>query len=591
MPSIIQVLPESLANQIAAGEVVQRPASVVKELLENSMDAGATEVELVLKDGGKTLILVTDNGKGMSPEDARMCFERHATSKVRKLEDLFALLSFGFRGEALASIAAVARVELRTRLAEDQLGTRVEIAGGRVQKQEPIATHPGTRIKVSELFFSVPARRNFLKSIPIETKHCVTELFRAAISRPDVAFRFVHNEELIYNWPMTDLKGRVCQMHPQLVTEHLILVQESNRVVDVQGYLLNPDFPLRQRQDPYFIVNGRYIRDSRLHYAVLQAYREFQGADSQPFYVLRLELDPVRVDVNIHPTKTEVKFDDEHAIIGLLHSTIRRALAQRVGSLPIHYSGSDPATYTDPTKGPTLREFRSGIPPNSVQRLESSQALVSRWENRNGDWKTLYGPLPESYSGVSPTSLAHTDFPCWHIPPNYLFRAESEGIRLVHRLFAWQRIIYERLLTQSLHPIPSQQLLYPQTVVLTPEQILWLEKKQEWLQHSGFNIRSLGPTTVLISGLPPDGRNLNPQQFFEDLLMDIELSEVESVAQERLIKKLVAHSRPPQQKMSAVEIHAFIEQLLACKEPRISPSGNPTYHLWEHTELDAYFCG
>jgi DNA mismatch repair protein MutL len=587
MPSIIQVLPESLANQIAAGEVVQRPASVVKELMENSIDAGATEVELVLKDGGRALIQVTDNGKGMTPEDARMCFERHATSKVRKLEDLFALLSFGFRGEALASIAAVARVELQTRQAEDQLGTRVEIAGGRVQKQEAIATLPGTRITVSELFFSVPARRNFLKSTPIETKHCVTELFRAAISRPDVTFRFVHNDELIYHWPRTDMKGRICQMHPQLTSEQLIYVQEGNRVVDIQGFLLNPDFPLRQRQDPYFIVNGRYVRDNRLHYAVLQAYRELQGVDSQPFYVLRLELDPARVDVNIHPTKTEVKFDDEHAITGLLHSTIRRALAQRTGALPMHHTQGVRPAYIDPTRGPTLRESRSD---SSISReRQPYNNLTPSSDTRN--WETLYGALSH-HSASSPLgSLTNADYPCWYIPPNYLFRAESNGIRLVHRWFAWQRITYERLLSHSAQPVPCQQLLYPQTVTLVPEQMVWLENNQTWLQHSGFNLRPLGPTTILISGLPSDGRNLNPQHFFQDLLTELKMGETEDTLREKLACKLVAHSHPKQQKLSPAEIHAFVEQLLACAEPAYSPLGRPTFHLWEHTELEAFFCG
>jgi DNA mismatch repair protein MutL len=606
MPSIIHLMPESLANQIAAGEVVQRPASVVKELLENSLDAVSTTVELVIRDGGKSLIQVTDNGAGMSPEDARMCFERHATSKIRTVDDLFRLHTFGFRGEALASIAAVARVELRTRQAEDPMGTWIELEGGRVVRQEPVAALQGTRITVTELFFTVPARRNFLKGNPAETKHIVTELFRAAISRPDVGFRFSHNEELIYDWPAADLKGRLLQMHTQLKADELLSVQEDTKVIRIRGYVAAPNAVSKGRSEQYFVVNGRFVRDTRLHYAVINAYRELIGAEAQPFYALFLDLDPARVDVNIHPTKTEVKFEDEHAVYGLLQSVVRRALGSHMGSqtddLERAMHSSIYGTQTDPTNGMTVREWREGgspRDPHSGKARQYASPAPSAEAKAQGfgpvapsSWKSLYGTPGEQAVHKALHEAGNIEQPCWQANKQYLFRSEVEGIRMVHRLHAWQRIVYEKLLRHATEQnMPSQQLLYPQTIVLGADSAMLLEEALPRLQEMGFNLRLLDKTTYLVSGLPADGRNLQVQAFFDEVLGLMHQGAEPSALRQHMARSLALHSTPPTGRLTSSEIHAFIEQLLACEQPAVSPSGKPTFMHWAYPDLEAEFCG
>jgi DNA mismatch repair protein MutL len=328
MSDIIQLLPESVANQIAAGEVVQRPASAVKELMENAIDAGANKIQLILKDAGKALIQVIDNGCGMSVTDARMCFERHATSKVRKAEDLFAIRTMGFRGEAMASIAAIAQVEMKTRRHEDELGTLIEIEGATLTKQEPVATPEGTSICIKNLFFNTPARRNFLKSNPAEMRHVIDEFQRVSLANPAIAFSLHHDGLEIFRLPSSALKQRIVHLFGNNYNERLIPVEEETTIINLKGFIGKPQFAKKTRGEQFFFVNNRFIRDAYLNHAVNKAYEELLAEENFPLYVLFIDIDPAKIDVNVHPTKTEIKYLDEKSIYAIIHSAVKRSLGR-----------------------------------------------------------------------------------------------------------------------------------------------------------------------------------------------------------------------------------------------------------------------
>ena len=326
MADRIQLLPDSIANQIAAGEVVQRPASAVKELIENSIDAGATHIKLIVKEAGKALLQVIDDGHGMSPTDARMSLERHATSKIRKAEDLFTLHTMGFRGEALASIAAVAQVEIKTRMASDELGTLLVVEGSDVKRQEPTACEKGTSISVRNLFFNIPARRNFLKSNPVELRHIIEEFQRLALANPEISFSLIQTDELVYDLPQGKLSQRIINLFGKAYQQQMAACQEETDLVKVTGYVGKPAFAKKTRGEQFLFVNRRFIRSNYLHHAVMNAFEGLLGENSFPFYVLFMEIDPRHIDVNVHPTKTEIKFDDERAVYAVVRSAVRQAI-------------------------------------------------------------------------------------------------------------------------------------------------------------------------------------------------------------------------------------------------------------------------
>src|ERR1700744_3108932 len=328
MPDIIQLLPDSVANQIAAGEVVQRPASAVKELVENAIDAGADKIQLILKDAGKSLIQVIDNGCGMSVTDARMCFERHATSKIRKADDLFAIRTMGFRGEAMASIAAIAHVELKTRRHEDELGTCIKIEGSEVISQEACSANTGTSICVRNLFYNTPARRNFLKSNPVEMRHIIDEFQRVSLSHPDIQFTLHHDGQEVYRLPSTSLKQRIIHLFGNNYNQRLVPVEEDTSIIKLRGYVGKPEFARKTRGEQFFFVNNRFIRDAYLNHAVLTAFDELLPEESFPLYVLFIEIDPAKIDINVHPTKTEIKYQDEKAIYAIIRSAVKRSLGK-----------------------------------------------------------------------------------------------------------------------------------------------------------------------------------------------------------------------------------------------------------------------
>ena len=588
MGDVIRLLPDHVANQIAAGEVVQRPASVVKELLENSVDAGATHITLVIKDAGRTLVQVTDDGRGMGPNDARTCFERHATSKIDKADDLQHIRTKGFRGEALASIAAVAQVELRTRHQDDETGTRILIDGSRIQGQEPVAVSVGTTIAVRSLFYNVPARRQFLKSDPVEMKHVLEELHRVSLAHPEIAFDLVQNEQETLRAPARNERQRIVQLFGRKYDERLVPVEEATELVTVQGFIGKPEFAKRSRGEQYFFVNRRYIRSHYLDHAVRKAYDELIGKESYPSWFLFLELDPAQIDINIHPTKTEVKFRDDRAIYAIVHAAVRRALG-RFNIVPSLDFEPEPALLAAVERPSTPHPASAWRPQDLGQRrtMPGWEALFDRTE-------------PPASPQATPTVLPSRDLdeepgprPVFQLHGKYVLAAVRTGFVVIDRRRATERIAYERALRSLDQGTgPSQTQLFPRNVELNAIDHALVTELLPELRAMGFELDTLSGRTLTISGLPAEAADEDPERLLEQLL--------EQLQQERAALKLERHqalARSMARSMSVqraegldtVRIHDLIDRLFACEMPYFTPGGKPTLITFGLDELDERF--
>ena len=556
MPDIIQLLPDNIANQIAAGEVIQRPASAVKELLENAVDAGATEIRLFIQDAGKSLIQVVDNGKGMSETDARMAFERHATSKIRNIDDLFHIKTMGFRGEALASIAAVAQVELKTRRQEDEAGTMIEIENSRVTRQEPLAMQPGTSIAMKNLFFNVPARRNFLKSNPAETRHIVDEFTRVALAFPSVFFSLSSNGQEVLHLEKGSLKQRIVQVLGSSYNSKLVSVQENTDYLNVYGFVGKPDTAKKTRGDQYFFVNNRFIRSGYLNHAVMNAFSEMIPKDGFPLYALFIDLDPVQVDVNVHPTKQEIKFDDEKIVYAFVQAAVRHALAQ-FSITPTLDFDLDPAIQRlDAVSKPLSEENKAAVASSSLYQTftQKNQAHLIEPTNKSElrHWKDFFeapagkdktpaniqrGDAEGGSSAVTGGGGAKPVDPGWTVPntehsqplatewlgtltnrimpienaplqqlmATYIVTPTNRSFILVHQQAAHERILYEELkAAASGHPIPSQKSLFPVTLTLSAPDAIVLAELLADLNVLGYTIEPFGKDIFIIQGTPGD---------------------------------------------------------------------------------------
>lgn len=566
MADVIQLLPENVANQIAAGEVVQRPASVVKELLENSVDAGATQIRLIVRDAGKTLIQVIDNGCGMSETDARMCFERHATSKIRTTQDLFAIRTMGFRGEAMASIAAVAQIELRTRRHTDELGTLIQIQNSQVTLQEPCQAPEGTSIAVKNLFFSVPARRNFLKSDIIEMRHIMDEFQRVAMSNPDIFFSLHHNDQEVFHLPAGNLRQRIVKILGEAVNKKLVPAQEETEMLRIKGFVGKPDAAKKSRGEQFFFVNNRFIKSSYLHHAVVSAYEDLIPEGQHPLYVLFLELDPVHLDINIHPTKQEIKFDDEKLTYNVLKVSVRHALGSnnvtptidfdqesafiRPGNLMPPGNPLEPRTISEYTSkasgdgtggtfGSSKRTDESRHDSNlrNWQRLYEGLDLIKKDEGSGNDDGTVVVNIEQWLSGFSgdsdapnpPAPPAATQTPLaegemdimaiddesgsfsknkkepYQIHNQYIVSQIKSGFLLIDQQTASERILYERYM-QALteQPIATQAALFPRTMDVAPADAVLLREILPEINRLGFDIGEFGGNTFVIHGHPAE---------------------------------------------------------------------------------------
>ncbi len=621
MTNVIQLLPESVANQIAAGEVVQRPSSVVKELMENAIDAGATQLKLILRDAGKVLVQVIDDGCGMSETDARMCFERHATSKIREAKDLFAIRTMGFRGEAMASIAAVAQVELRTRRAIDELGTRIVVEDSTVKVNEPCQAPTGTSIAVKNLFFNVPARRNFLKSDPVEMRHVLDEFQRIAIANPDLFFSLHHNDQEMFHLPPGNLRQRIVKVFGEGVNKKLVPVQEETDILKIGGFVGKPDYFKKSRGEQIFFVNKRFIKSNYLHHAVVSAYEEMLPAEAYPLYVLFLEIDPGRIDINVHPTKQEIKFDDEKLVYNFLKVTVRHALGAHSITPTLDFE-QEPAFQAAPTKTPVLRP--GGDPASSVR--DYPQKTPDRLASDNlRNWQRLYEGLDlidTSKQTVLPSAMSEDDAPApgpisvrsgaepttldddnssfskgqkepYQIHGQYIVSQIKSGFMLIDQQAASERILYERYLEAlRQQPVATQQALFPKTIELPPADAALLRDILPDVNRLGFDIAEFGGDTFIVHGAPTD---LGPG-FTEEILLERLLTqyknhlELELGVQENLARSMARGAALKRgQLLTVLEMQDLIDHLFACSAPYRSPSGRTCFITYDLDELQKRF--
>ena len=606
MPDIIRLLPDNVANQIAAGEVIQRPASAVKELLENAIDAGATQIKLYLKDAGRTLVQVVDNGIGMSPTDARLAFERHATSKIRSADDLFTLHTKGFRGEALASIASIAQVELITCQEGQEVGTSLKIEGNKITEQTPMVASRGTSIAMKHLFFNVPARRNFLKSDTVEMRHILDEFHRVVLAHPDLQFSLFHNDVEQFALPATTLRKRIVQLFGQRLNEQLIPVEENTELLRIHGFISKDSYK-KNKSLQFFMVNQRFIKNRYLHHAVVSAFEGLLKEGEQPEYFLHLEIDPKHIDINIHPTKTEIKFDNDQAIYALLRSAIKHSLGQfhvlpsidfsldEQNEVPYSYKDKEaqtPVYHVDRNFNP----FKMDTPTPEAPKQAPTPYLKGQ---PSPQWEQLYTGIPSKAN--APTEEDITDpFAAFqqesrvqtslYFQRKYLISFFKDKVLFVHVARAHQRILYERFRRTMLqgHSL-SQSLLFPLEFEYTSSEILALEPMLPELRNAGFMIE-IGGNLVRFTGLPPMIKESQVQGFLYDLLeRAIEDIPQEIITQEEMLAKILAKNLAIRagQTLSGEEQEQLVYDLFTCQEPQLSPFGKKTYTEMTVSELES----
>ena len=613
MADIIQLLPDHVANQIAAGEVVQRPASVVKELLENAIDAKASSITLIIKDAGKTLVQVTDNGMGMSVTDARLSFERHATSKIKSAEDLFNLHTKGFRGEALASIAAIAHVELKTKTEDSEIGTHLTIEGSKVISQDPAVVPKGTTISVKNLFYNIPARRNFLKSNPVETRHIIDEFHRVALAHPNVAFQMLHNGGDVFNLPSSNSRQRIVNIFGSKTNEKLVPVSEETEILKIEGFVLKPEFGKKSRGEQFFFVNDRFIKSPYLHHAVASAFDGLVKNDIHPGYFLFLEVDTHSIDINIHPTKTEIKFDDEHSIYAMLRATVKHSLGQfniapvldferDMGfDTPYDYSKKQPTA-------PSIEVDRDFNP--FKERGKQGNINFPFKREHTQSWESLYVGLKDNTSEISGlgdiefeseevtgslfentnTEAGHITF---QIQNKYVVSPLKNGMMIIHQNLAHQRILYEELLKNiTVKEAVSQQLLFPLQLHFSKPDVEIIQKIREQLEHTGFIFSELKDETIEISGIPVLILESHVVNLLSQLVHDIK-EEVPDTgfSQNDMLAKSMAESMAIKTGISLnkEEREHLINQLFACKEPSVSPNNKLVFTTLDSIDLDKKF--
>ncbi len=638
---LIQLLPDSVANQIAAGEVIQRPASMVKELVENAVDAGARRIEVIAIDAGRTSLQVIDDGCGMSETDARLAFERHATSKIRQAADLFTLTTMGFRGEALPSIAAVAQVELLTRTAEQELGTHLILEGSRVVSQEPVACPVGANFLVKNLFFNVPARRKFLKSNNTELSNISSELERIVLVHPDIAFTLTSNGTTLLNLTPSSLKGRIAAVFGSRLADKLLTVEVQTPMVTIHGFIGTPESSRKRGAQQYFFVNNRYMRHPYFHRAVLEAFSQLIPSDEQVPYFLYFDVNPAEIDVNIHPTKTEIKFENEQAIWQILLAAVREALGRfaavpsidfdtegRPTDIPV-FNPLDPSTsaprqpvvQVDPTYdpfAPSSRSFDSAsghaVPSSGPAPFSSGSAIPSSHSSVPSGWESLYDGLSAaSRSSVPSSGLVEGGFPALDpggsaFDPDastfatsslaqyrgqYLLSSTEEGLLFIDQHRAHIRVLYDRYLAQSASSsLPSQRLLFPDVVKLSATDATTLAAVQSDLQSLGFDLSDLGGGTISILGIPSGLEGLDPQQLLQDLLAaaaDRGTLPSEAVHGRLALALARAAAIPVGQLLSPVEQEDLLRQLAATTDPVHTPDGHIIQAVLPQDTIDRLF--
>ncbi len=615
MADIIQLLPDSVANQIAAGEVVQRPASAVKELMENALDAGAKSIKLIVKDAGKTLIQVIDNGCGMSETDARMSFERHATSKIRKADDLFAIKTMGFRGEALASIVAIAQVELKTRRIGDEIGVKLEVEGSEVKLQEACSTPEGTSFSVKNLFYNVPARRNFLKTDSVELRHIIDEFQRVAIPNPDVTFAFHHNGSEIFNLPAGNLKQRLMGIFGNSYNTRLVPVEEDTDIVKIKGFVIKPEFAKKTRGEQFFFLNKRFIKNSYLHHAVQSAFEQLLPSDSFASYFLMLDVNPRTIDINIHPTKTEVKFEDEKAIYAFLRSTVKKSLGQfniapsldfdqeahlyNMPLKPVDGIIKQPTIKVDPSYNPFKSEGMKAEKLQTERELSNKANWDKLYERHSHDQFDLNISKEESTTQQSIDSDWDNDRhesnkkATYQLHNKYILSHIKTGFMVIDQQGAHERILYERILENfEKHKASTQQELFPKTIELNAADFALVKELKDDIQAIGFDISEFGKNTFVIHGVPADTIDHDSVSLLEGLIENYKqnMIELKSDKRENLARSMAYNMAIKEGKvLSQDEMNNIIDELFACKMPYATPNGKPTITTFSIDDLDKRF--
>jgi DNA mismatch repair protein MutL len=609
VPDKITLLPDNIANQIAAGEVIQRPASAVKELLENAVDAGATEIKLIIADAGKSLLQVIDNGSGMSETDARMSFERHATSKIKSIEDLFHIRTMGFRGEALASIAAVAQVELKTKRPEDETGVYIEVENSEVKKQEPIAASVGTSIAMKNLFFNVPARRNFLKSNAAEMRHIVDEFTRVAMSFPEILFTLTANNQQLFHLEAGSLKQRIVQLLGNNYNARLVTVKEDTDYMNIYGFVGKPETAKKTRGDQYFFVNNRFIKSPYLNHAVMSAYQEMIPSDSFPMYVLFIDLDPTVVDVNVHPTKQEIKFEDEKIIYAFVQAAIKHSLAQFSVTPTLDFDLDASIQQLSSVQQPFTEERKSAASSGPIFKgfTQKHQAHFIEKDDKGElkHWKDFYetgNREKQVVSGETITQGNESLLTTRHSPfteevtqllNTYIVTQSANGFLLIHQQAAHERVLYEQLKAASKDkPVATQRSMFPSTLELTPADAAVMEEIMGDLQYLGYTIEPFGKNTYVIQGTPADVEAGNDKHIIDILLEQYKhfSNEVKFSKREKLIRSLARQQAiKTGVRLTEREMRQLVNDLFACEQPNVTMDGNPTYLEFKQEQLERMF--
>ncbi|MGQ1945758.1 DNA mismatch repair endonuclease MutL [Geofilum sp. OHC36d9] len=617
MADIIQLLPDSVANQIAAGEVIQRPASAIKELAENAIDAGATEIEIVIKDAGRTLIQVIDNGTGMSETDARMAFERHATSKIRQATDLFSIRTMGFRGEALASIAAVAQVELITRREESELGVHIEIAASKIEKQEPVSCPKGSNFIIRNLFYNIPARRKFLKSDTTELRHIITEVQRVALANTRVSFKLTHNNLLLMNLPAANLRQRISGMMNKSINTQLIPIDSDATVVNITGFTGKPESARKTSGDQYFFVNNRFMRHPYLHKAIVNAYENLISPDAIPTYFIFFDIDPEYIDVNIHPTKTEIKFSDEKLIWKVLNASIRESLGKFniVPSIDFDTEGQVNIPTLNPNAevkipevhfNPDYNPFNTG---NNV--THNRQSAPRNWESLYNGFESEAGSEPDDFEApetiVLPSRSNNIDMPqnntslneapeisaaYFQVKSRYILTPVKSGLMIIDQRRAHERVLYERFLNKiQTRKSTTQQLLFGEPLSFNAEETALLKDIKNDLAIFGFDIKEEN-NTFTVKGIPSEFENVNTAQLLENLLEAYKTGEVnpgEEVRQQ--LAAIMARNACMKygETLTQEEMALLVGNLFSCQMAHYTPGGQTIISIIDNEELEKRF--
>jgi len=606
MLNIIKLLPDSVANQIAAGEVIQRPASAVKELLENSVDAGSDEITLIIKDAGKTLIQVIDNGSGMNAMDARMCFERHATSKISKAEDLFAIRTMGFRGEALASIAAIAHLELKTKVHDEELGTQIILEGSTLVSQDAVQCSNGTSIAVKNLFFNVPARRNFLKSNAAETRHIFEEFTRVALVNPEIGFTLYNNDKIVHKLEVGSFKSRIVGIYGKNYDQRLIPIKQKTDLVSIEGFIGKPEFAKKKRGEQYFFVNGRFIKHAYLNHAINSAFSELLPTDTFASYFVMLNLDPQDIDINIHPTKTEVNFKDARYLYAILQSATKQSIGTYTLTPSIDFDvdpSIEAAFSTQPVKpvrqpqvkiNPDYNPFRTGI----IKSPDFSKGLTKDKQN----WEELYAGLkeqvehkdgktsvsePQQKIEIEEETIVNIFF---QMHNKYIVTNVRSGLMIIKQQRAHERILYEKYLNQISGKLrASQQQLFPVNINYSPADAEIIKDLKEPLKSLGFLLEDFGQTGFVVNGIPTGMQESEVELALEGIIENFkkESSTLDYDKNIILARTMASNlSLKSGKKLGNEEMANIFHSLFACAVPEKSPGGKTILTIVSMDKID-----